>query len=377
MTNSNSDLFKQANDTWLENWLLHFGNIHGGFHERLDKELNPIDLPRRLLSQCRMLNVYSLGFTQNPERAHYLEKINESFEFIKKNYFKPSVGGFIFSIHHDNKSESLHYDLYAHSFVILSFANYFKASKNLEALTLSRTCLYFILEQFSFKDGNGFYEALDENLTPIKSIRRQNPHMHLLEACLEMHNTSKDDAYKIVAKDISNLFFDYFFDAKTQTLGEFFEDDLSPHLQKGSQIETGHHGEWVWLLSSYKKIIKSNDKRLDETIKYLMDFVINKGVDFDKGGVFNIHERDGTILDHNKRIWTIFETYRACMIMGDKKTAQFCLNTICEHYIDTQTGWWHELVDEALSPISDFYPATTPYHIYPILREIELAQGQK
>ncbi|MEM9469399.1 MAG: AGE family epimerase/isomerase [Pseudomonadota bacterium] len=363
-------LLEKVENQYLPQWLQLFSSPNSGFQERLSQDGKPISMPRRLLSQCRMLYVYSLALENNPENSNYLNKINETFDFIKTHYFNPSTSGSIFSLDKNNKAADTHYDLYAHAFIILACSQYCKVTQNSQAQDYADITLKFIKE--TFKLDKGYAEALDENLKPLKRIRRQNPHMHLLESCLVAFEIFKSKKYLDVATEIIELFFDKFFDQETQILGEFFDNDLNTHAQEGHKIEAGHHGEWIWLLSEYKRLSGNTDDRISHAQASLFRFIYDHGMDWEKGGVFNVQNRNGKILDSSKRIWTSFEVLRAAYIMREKEgfkeeageIIDRLMPVLSNHYLNAENGLWHETLDENLEPISDFYPATTPYHIY-------------
>lgn len=364
-------LVKSAEDIWIPRWFDLFSSRNGGFHERLDKNGTPIELPRRLLSQCRQIIVYSLA-----SNNAYKDKLNETFEFIKQHYFVPETGGSVFSLNEKNEIHDHTYDLYAHAFILLTCAQYYRATQNKEALTYAKTTLNFIKDNFSLPIG--YAESLDNNLNSISAIRRQNPHMHLLEGCIFMYETSNDPAYKTIVDKLIALFLNNFFDHNTGTLGEFFDYNLKSHPQEGHKIEAAHHGEWIWLLSRYKNISDQYTDEINSTTEKLFQFIFNHGLDRKHGGIFNIQNREGDVIQDNKRIWTVFEVLRAANVMrtnmkyqkDSEKNMSNLISTIQENYIDMDTGNWNEVLNKNLTPIIDYLPATTPYHIYPILKEI-------
>jgi mannose-6-phosphate isomerase len=376
-SNTLNQLAKAAKNLWIPRWFELFSSSNQGFHERLGKDGNPIELPRRLLSQCRQIYIYSLALSDNPELSDFKQKLDETFAFVQDVYFIPETGGSIFSINSKNKPEDTKYDLYAHAFVLLACSAYYETTKNEEALKYAKTTLNFIKDKFRLDIG--FAEALDSNLKPLPAIRRQNPHMHLLEACLFMFKTSEDQDYLNIARELIDLFFAKFFDPKTGTLGEFFDDDLNSHSTEGNKIEAGHHGEWVWLLDLYKETSKTEDLRIDKAIDQLFKWISKHSIDKEFGAVYNVQDRQGHVLSDDKRIWTLLETMRCCTIITKnhehKDKAQeilLDLTTILKtHYMDMETGNWSEVLNRQLQPITNHMPATTPYHIYPILREIK------
>lgn len=373
MNNSLPQLLDTATQTWLPHWFALFSdNDNDGFHERLDAHGQPLDLPKRLLSQCRQIITYASA----PNMTPYKEKLDESFQFIIDKYHTPKTGGCIFSIENNGTPHDSKYDLYTHAFVILTAATYYQATQDKAELEFAKTTLNFIKN--NFKLDIGYAEALDENSAPLQAIRRQNPHMHLMEACLSMYEVSSDKDYLNMADEMLALFFDKFFDEETGTLGEFFDENLSPHPTEGHKVEAGHHAEWVWLLKRYSRISGSTDPRIDAAMNRLFTWVKTQGIDPEFGGIYNVQDRQGNIIDANKRIWCQFETLRACAIMthipAHANDAQRIFSNLIKiiktHYIDLKTGTWNEILNRNLSYQTNYLPATTPYHIYPVLWEI-------
>ena len=101
-------------------------------------------------------------------------------------------------------------------------------------------------------------------------------------------------------------------------------------------------------------------------------------MDTQHGGLFNAQGREGAVLDENKRIWVVMEVLRASALMqrddvyGQRAKNLFgdLLSLFVTHYIDPRTGYWHEVLHRDLTPQTDYMPGTTPYHIYPVLCEI-------
>jgi mannose-6-phosphate isomerase len=365
-------LLELAEDTWIPEWFQLFSdNKNCGFFERLDKNNLPLDTSKRLLSQCRQIIVYATA----ENTAAYRPKLDEAFQFIIDKYHNPDTGGSVFSLNQDGSTHDSKYDLYAHAFVILTCATYYKATQNKDALNFARATLNFIKEHFPME--RGYAEALDKNLKPIDSMRRQNPHMHLMEACIYMYEISGDSDYLDIAHEMLELFYNYFLDQDTQTLREFFDNDLTPHSTEGHKIEAGHHAEWIWLLKRYQEVSNSDDPRIEQTMSILFTWIKTHGIDSKFGGVFNMQDHQGKILDTNKRIWCQFEVLRAASIITNdpkhQKDAQKIIKNLTEiienNYIDVKTGVWNETLKQDLKIQTNHLPATTSYHIYLALKD--------
>lgn len=301
-------------------WLDAFSDPKGGFYERLDHNHKPIDLPKRLLTQCRQIYVHALSGVDTQLQ----------FDWMVKNY-RDKNGGWKFS-DTDNK-----YDLYAHAFVILACAATYNADIAKETLTFVKKNLWRIDEQ--------------------------NPLMHLLEACLAMACISRDPIYRDTADEILALFFDRFFNGKT--LAEFFEADGT---RKKNHIEAGHQAEWIWLLSECERVFKKDDQMITDAKTALFTWVKTHGIDTQYGGIFNAQTEDGTVIDNKKRIWPICEAIRAARVMGDTALADQLTACLKEKYI-TKDGFWIEMLGRDLTPAVNYLPGTTPYHIYGALKD--------
>lgn len=315
----------------IKTWFDAFVDPAGGFHERLDSSLKPIDMPKRLVTQCRQLYVYaSAGYD-----------VNAQFDYLYKNYRIEKTGGSRFSLVDDN------YDLYGLSFILLACAAMKKTS-------YARETIHFINDHFRVSGRPGFANALDMNLGVINTPLAQNPHMHLLEGSLAMAEITSDELYQHTANEIVALFFEQFFDGVLhETVG-------------GEVIETGHQSEWIWLLKRYRDVSGSDDPRITNAMVQLYDWVREHAWDKTHGGIFHSQKPDGTVTDSRKRIWPLCETIRAARLMGDEAMAAKCGGLLKSHYL-RPNGFWNEILNADLSPATDYVPGTTPYHLFPII----------
>src|SRR3546814_6914943 len=133
-------------------------------------------------------------------------------------------------------------------------------------------------------------------------------HMHLLEACLALHEATKETAYLDRAGLLLYLFRDRFL--VTGSLREFFTDDLRPAPgDAGRIVEPGHHFEWVWLLHRYGLV--TGDQRFLGEADTLYRFALAYGVDPVTGAVLDQIAAEGWILEDGRRVWPQTEALRA------------------------------------------------------------------
>lgn len=341
--------------------------VNGGFYERLDTNFQPLDLGyKRLLTQCRQLYIYVYA---DGGTNRYLPKLTSKYEFIRDHYYNPVTKAWSFNVKEDGAPNDTHLDLYAHSFLILAFSQYAKATKNKEVIRFANETAELIDRHFRFKDQKGFYEALNADLTPIERMRRQNPHMHLFEACLFAYDALKEDIYARLAHEIYGLFKDHFFDKATGTLREFFENDLTPHKTEGHRVEAGHHFEWVWLLDYYRRLFPEFRQEVFTYMETLYDWGCTHGYDPEFGGIYDEQSPDGTVLKDTKRVWPLCEalkSHRAMRAYQEKRALALLhttKKTFKKRYIRKDAGWnesWNRDFSEITVP---YLPGTSVYHL--------------
>lgn len=341
--------------------------VHGGFHERLDTSFRPIEMGfKRLLTQCRQLYIYV--YADNGTNR-FLPRLARKYEFICKNYYNAGTKAWSFSVRPDGAELDTHLDLYAQSFLILSFSQYARASGNKEAARHALETAELIDRHFRCASEPGFYEALNSDLTPLHKMRRQNPHMHLIEACLFAYDVSREEIYAKLAHEIYALFKTRFFDNKSGTLGEFFEDDLTPHHSEGHRIEAGHHFEWVWLLDYYRRLFPEYKDEAFAYMEKLYAWANSHGYDREFGGIYDEQDSYGATLKTTKRVWPLCEAIKAHRAMRpycpeiSLPLLEQTKDVLKKRYIRKDAGWIESWNRDFTSPTVDYLPGTSVYHL--------------
>ena len=136
-------------------------------------------------------------------------------------------------------------DLYDQAFALLACSARIAAGDG-AAKDYALAILAFINTELASPFG-GWRED-DRQLLP----RRANPHMHLLEAFMALHESAPDEGFLEYAHKVTVLFDKHFFDPEIRALREFFNDDWSTAGAANSElIEPGHMMEWAFLLKRF------------------------------------------------------------------------------------------------------------------------------
>ncbi len=355
---------------WVSKWYEAFPDpATGGFYERLGKGFKPRMVGnRRLLTQCRQLAIYSHAATTGLIR--FKPKLTTLYETMVQKYYVPETGGWRFSLGDDGKPADNTYDLYSLTFVIFSLSHYYRATQDARAKEHADGMLAFIEKNFVLPGKPGYAEAIDEQLKPINRQRRQNPHMHLLEACLFAEDTWGDESYTRMSDQLVDLFYQHFFVPEKTMLCEFFTDDLRPDPGIGHRVEPGHYFEWVWLLKKHAAL-RGDSARHDEVCEKLLHWANKYGWDKVYGGIFDVLTPEGVVLTDTKRIWPFAEALKANALMIDTVEDRDAIKARMGEMVDVfrerymrERGFWVEWLNRDLSPATDYMPGTTPYHVY-------------
>jgi N-acylglucosamine 2-epimerase/mannose-6-phosphate isomerase len=195
----------------------------------------------------------------------------------------------------------------------------------------------------------------------------QNPHMHLLEAALELADATGEDRFAQVATDILILFRDRMFDRSLGLLPEYFEDGWMPVAASSRQIEPGHHYEWTWLLFRARQIV-GVDLR-DEAVA-LFDFAERHGPDPQTRLIEDRLTGEELTRTGASRMWTQTEALKAQLAMFEHRgldtrarTAEIVDQLLDHHLAVEPAGVWQDQFGPGFVPLAKDVPASMLYHL--------------
>jgi mannose-6-phosphate isomerase len=249
-------------------------------------------------------------------------------------------------------------DAYAHAFVLFSIAALYRLNREPQLLTLADRTIRFVERKLADPLHGGLFDAL-----PAPDGKRQNPHMHLLEAYLFLERAAPGRGYLERAAAVVTLFIERFFVG--ERLLEYFTNDW--RVASHAVWEPGHHFEWVWLLDQYAAL-SGNPPMAACAILYASAKAV--GVADDGLIVDEILAPGDVILQGSHRIWPHTEAIKAAATrnaLGDP-TAQAFADQVAAGVMTTFLdrpfrGGWIDHVSAAQAPLVDFVPASSLYHI--------------
>jgi mannose-6-phosphate isomerase len=252
-------------------------------------------------------------------------------------------------------------DLYDHAFFTLAYAAVYDTFGDKAAHRKARRIVQWVDEEWQHPEGGwreGDYAA---------PLRRQNPHMHWLETFLFLYEASGKDEWAQRAQRVFKLFERHFYDAQSQVLLEFFNEDwsLAPGAA-GEAIEPGHMLEWVWLLRWYERLLGHDTSHYANALWHK---ALAIGLDAD-GLVYDQVTADGRVTAHTKRLWPMTELIKAGVsqarvgVVGAEAIAQKGLEDLQRYYLTSAvSGVYLDKLGAANEVIDDGAPASTLYHL--------------
>ena len=362
---------------WLSDVLLPFWATqgfdagHGAFVEKFE----PSGLPTqedytRVRVQARQIYVFSHAAAAEISDVG-LAPARRAFAFLEEHAWDRTEGGWFHRLRRSGPVQDRTKDSYDHAFLLLAMAGLYRAGGDAAVLQRAGETLdFFDAALGQTRDGtfDGYAEQQVPVGSPLPLPRRQNPHMHLLEAFLALHEASGEARWLDHARRIHDLFIRHFF--KDSQLVEFFDRDWREVPQEGRRLrEPGHFFEWTWLLHRYATL--TGDDSAAGAMRPLYGRAWQKGVDSD-GVVFEELDAEGRVLAGGcKRLWPQTEAVKASLAVyerfGDAEAldrARKLLAAMFTTFAGLDRPDWREQVDRDGKVIREGMPSSSLYHLY-------------
>lgn len=361
-----------AQDLALPLWITNgFDERRGLFHERLDFDRQPIELPAsRLMVQARQIATYSRASLAG-WHAGADDKVASCLAHVERLYHRADGHpGWIFSIDPDGKPANRVRDLYAHAFIIYALAWSHRLTGDPHAIRLADETLAEIDVVLAAPHGGHFDAAPTDDPT-----RRQNPHMHLVEAVLALYEATGRERDLARATALIELALARFIDRENGALLEDFTLDWQPLNPRGkNRVEPGHLFEWVWLLGEYRRLGGTVPEAVTDKLLF---FGLEHGLDAETGLIVDAVTEDGSVMIPSYRAWPHAEGVKALVTAAQAgqpdaaKMADHLLASLISFAPESYEGGWLDRFDVDGTPLVDHMPASTLYHVMGALFEAE------
>ncbi len=343
------------NDAAWPLWIDRGMDRDGLFFEQLDFAGRPdLAARRRIRVQGRQMFAFSQALAAGHEAAR--EPLARGLATIEARCWGPDgKPGWIHALTPDGQPLDLLRDTYDQAFMLFGLAAAARVGFE-RARVLAERTVAFLDDSLADAKAGGFMEGLPPSLP-----RRSNPHMHLMEAMLALHDVTGQPHWLDRANRIAALFESRFFDHEAGTLGEYFTRDLILAAgQSGASVEPGHHFEWSWLLHRLADA-GGRDHRAQANALYA--FGLRHGIGA-SGFAIDECAKSGTQLRLSRRTWPQTELIKAHLANGAHDDAARITGMLLDSYLGTRVpGLWIDQFDAKGEASAEVVPASTLYHL--------------
>ena len=345
-----------------------FDSLRGTFRERLTLRGEPIlDVPLRLMVQARQVYAYATAARRGWMSGAGEQALRGADAMISHWFEADGDSGWVTALNPDGKVADKTRDLYAHAFALLGLANAYGLSNKPIYLDVADRTMEFLDRQMAAPAG-GYLTCLPVSENGL----RQNPHMHLLEGLLALHEVAPDRNYGERARGVLRLFETRLLQ-RTGIVAEYFDEHWNPEPDdRGKLFEPGHHYEWVWLLDRAARLLGT---QLPEKARDLIDMARLGCTD---NGIVRAEVRsDGLVTDASYRLWPHTEAVKAALtainVLAPAVAADKMLDLMWTNFLlPACSGGWHDRFDADGNLAVNFMPASSLYHIVCALSEYEV-----
>jgi len=367
--------------SWLGETLLPFwagrgfDAVHGAFVEKFEPDGAPSrDDDTRVRVQARQIFVFAHAAASGFGSVG-LEPAERAYSFLDAHAWDRAAGGWCHRLRYDGAPLDRTKDCYDHAFVLLALAALYRAGGESSVYDRAVETADFLDAALGWTRAGAFDGYAERQVAAGAALplpRRQNPHMHLLEAFLALYEASGEARWLARARRIHGLFLRHFL--QRDQLVEFFDADWSELAQDGRQWrEPGHCFEWAWLLHRYATL--TGDDSAADAMRPLYDRAWEQGVDREGNApfvVFEVVDPEGRVLaGGSKRLWPQCEAVKAALAVHERygdaealKRAQRLLGALFTTFAGLDRPDWREQVDREGKIIRPGMPASSLYHLY-------------
>lgn len=363
-------------DYWQQNTL---DDVNGGFYGRIDHN-NTIDTShsKGIILNTRILWTFSRANNFYGD-DRYASECQRAFGYLWDHFRDAEHSGVFWEVDFKGNPTNKRKQIYAQAFCTYALAEYYKFSKNEEALNWAMELFSLIEEKAYDNELGGYLEAFGEHWEAIEDVRLSekdlnspkttNTHLHILEAYTTLFEVTHDTQVKSALERLMQLFDDKLF-GKGRHLKLFFTKDWK---EQSTEISFGHDIEAVWLLllAARNTGYKSHIETFEKLGVAVANTFLKKGLDTDFG-VINAQDRITKVVDTDRHWWPQIEAMVGLIYIWkmthNKNYLENCLRIwdfTQKHILDHKNGEWFFKVDGHGNPYIEenkVGPWKCPYH---------------
>jgi mannose-6-phosphate isomerase len=349
-------------------WVFQGIGPNGLFYEALGEGGACTAVPTRLRVQARQIYVFSeLGRLGWKGDWHNCVEAGVDHLLTKG---RREDGFFIHRFAPDGSPLDVRADLYDHAFVLFALAHASRALGKPNLLKIAEATMDLIEKKWRSPYG-GFLEGEVDG-----PPRRQNPHMHLLEASLALWDVSAKERWRKTVNELAVLSRNRFVDCETGALTEYFLQDWSPSPgAEGRRVEPGHCFEWAWL---FEQLIARHIWDEAETSDRLVHFARSAGLDRSIGVAINEVDLARRVENGDAKLWVQTERLKAGVARfhrlrtsSEMQEVSAAFRGLWQYFNLPAKGLWRDMLRADGVFVDKPSAASSLYHIVCALSELD------
>ena len=342
----------------------------GYFFEELDFAGAPFPLTA-LHTRVQARQVYSFAHAALLTGSDlYRHRAQKGFAAMARLLWDEEHGGWMCSVKPDGGHLDPRCDAYDQCFALLALAWLTRLGAPNTGMWIERSLA--ALDRRLSAPRHGGYREFVPSAAGVPLPRRQNPHMHLLEAFLALEAAGFEADAAPLADAIADLFMPLI--ERDGAIGEYFAENWAPADGEAGLIrEPGHQFEWAWLLLSYADARRST--RAEAVAHRLASYGWNHGFDREDGHVpalIERHDPAGLPMRDSKLLWPQTEAvkyFAQARRRGDRTAVDSAsalatlIQTLFAQFVIAGGPLWRNQISRSGILLAQTVPARLIYHI--------------
>lgn len=308
MNKLKNEIAQHLTEKILPFWVKLKDEENGGFYGQVNFNLE-IDkkADKGGIATSRFLWSFSSAYrVTNDEK--YLEYAHHLYQFLINKVYDHEYKGLYWLVDYQGNPKDTRKHVYTQSFGIYALSEYYRATKNEEALQFANEIFELIEEKGFNQENNAYMEEFDRewNETSNEMLSgngvvadiTMNTHIHVLEAYTNLYKASPTNYLKSRLENLLKIHYEKIYDKDTNFLGVFFDKDWKSILDIKS---FGHDIEASWLMDEVIKVLQLTNAEYDKMVVDIAYNIANYAMQED-GSLINEEENDH--LDYT-RVWWV------------------------------------------------------------------------